>query len=188
MSETEAQLVERCLSGEESALAEFVQQYQALVFGLCFRMLQHRQDAEDVAQEIFLRAFRALNRWDPTRPIRPWLMKIAANRCRTALQVRGRKKTVPLPPEQSENTTSDLQSAADLAEELQQALATLREDYRLCFLLYHHQELSVAEISDVLDCPEGTIKTWLHRARRLLADRLSRRGVTPDAERALQGI
>lgn len=188
MTDSDASLVERCLRGEDSAMRLFVQKHQSAVFGLCFRMLRHRQDAEDVAQEIFLRVFRALDRWDPTRPLRPWLMKIAANRCRTALQNRSRRRSVPLQSEQQVASPGESDSGGELAEELEQALQTLREEYRLCFVLYYGQELSVAEVSEVLDCPEGTIKTWLHRARRLLAERLARRGVTLDAQRSLQGI
>ena len=67
-----------------------------------------------------------------------------------------------------------------LGEELELALAELREDYRTCFVMYHQKELSYQEIGEVLDCPQGTIKTWLHRARAQLARRLQERGIVAD--------
>ncbi len=78
-------LVEALLSGDPDAPSQFVGLFQQVVFGLCLRMLNHRQDAEDVAQETFVRALRSIHRVDPDRPVRPWLLGIAANRCRTAL-------------------------------------------------------------------------------------------------------
>lgn len=177
MSE-DSELVCGCLAGDADALRAFVQRFQAVVFGLCFRMLSHREDAEDVSQEVFLRAFRNLRQWDPDRPLIPWLLTIAANRCRTWLSNRRRRD---LPAEFAENIADPAAGAprTDLAEELQLALDKLREDYRLCFVLYHLSELSLAEIAEATGSPEGTIKTWLHRARRELADHLQRRAIVP---------
>ena len=186
MAEDDSALVERCLAGEEDGLREFVERFQGMVFGLCYRMLGHREDAEDVAQDVFLRVFRSLNRWDSARPLKPWLIVITANRCRTVLKSRTR---LPVPSEfaalQSIDTpASDL----DLGEELQLGLDRLREEYRTCFILFHQQELSCLEIAEVLKCPEGTVKTWLHRARRELAEFLLRRGVVPHVEYELQRV
>ncbi|MGH7200444.1 MAG: RNA polymerase sigma factor, partial [Planctomycetaceae bacterium] len=75
-----------------------------------------------------------------------------------------------------------------LAEELEQALAQLREEYRTCFVLFHQQELSCAEIGEILDCPQGTVKTWLYRARRELAEILQRRGIGPGARHELHRL
>ncbi|MBS0262675.1 MAG: sigma-70 family RNA polymerase sigma factor, partial [Planctomycetes bacterium] len=114
-------LVRDCLAGNVDSLREFVQRFQPAVFGLCFRMLSHREDAEDVAQEVLLRALRNLSRWDPARPLYPWLMTIAANRCRTRLSQRTRRD---LPAEFAEQVADDTspQTRVDLAEELQLAL------------------------------------------------------------------
>ena len=72
-------------AGDPQALRLLIEQYQGVVFGLCYRMMNHRQDAEDVVQETFVRALKAIAGFDTARPIRPWLLEIAANRCRTAL-------------------------------------------------------------------------------------------------------
>lgn len=172
---SEVELVSGCLAGRNTSLVAFVELHQGAIFGLCLRMLRHRHDAEDVTQEVFTRAFRSLKGWDPTRPLRPWLLAIAGNCCRTALAQR-LKRPVQQPaaaelPEQEVWSTPD-----DFSEVLQHALAGLREDYRTCFILFHQQELSIPEIAASLGCPEGTIKTWLHRARKELAEFLRQRG------------
>jgi len=70
----------------------------------------------------------------------------------------------------------------DVAEEVNIALEKLREEYRNCFVLFYVQELSCAQIGEILGCPQGTVKTWLHRARKELAGHLQRRGVVPSVE------
>jgi RNA polymerase sigma-70 factor, ECF subfamily len=178
-------LARACLTGDAEALSAFVRRYQSVVFGLCYRMLGQREDAEDVVQEVFLRAFRGLAGWDQTRPIRPWLLTIAANRCRTWLVQRARRA----PATDFLAGIADDDPAPgrfDLAEELQLALAELREGYRMCFILYHVHELELAEIAEIVDRPEGTIKTWLHRARKELANRLERRGIMPQVSHAVR--
>jgi RNA polymerase sigma-70 factor (ECF subfamily) len=174
----DVELVTACMAGETEACRAFVRKYQAPVFGVCFRMLGHREDAEDVAQEVFLRAFRNLNQWDRVRPLMPWLLTIAANRCRTWLSRFGRRPISAEFVEEARDRTHPA-GGSDLAEELQLALEHLREEYRLCFVLYHQSELSLSEISEIVGSPRGTIKTWLRRARQELADHLQRRGIMP---------
>jgi len=79
----DATLVRHCLRNDPRAIRTLVEQFQDLVFGMCVRMLGHRHDAEDVTQEVFLRIFRSLRRWDSARPLKPWVLVIAVNRCRT---------------------------------------------------------------------------------------------------------
>lgn len=183
----DAALIRRCLAGEEGAARELVERFQAIVFAICYRMLGQREDAEDVAQDVFFRTFRSLKGWDSARPLKPWILAIAANCCRTALKQRpksfsGGSFHVNLLPAE---TTGENR---DLADELQAAVAELREEYRLCFVLFHQEDLSCAEIAAVMSCPEGTVKTWLHRARKEMAERLRRRGVVPHAEYQLHGV
>lgn len=171
-------LVGRCLSGDAAAVREFVEQFQHVVFARCLRMLGDRQDAEDAMQETLLRAVRGLHQWDHERPILPWVLTIAANRCRTAL-VRRRERPAPhghlpepvLPPESGRH---------DLGEELEAALQELRDEYQAVFRMFYLQEWNCTEIGRSLGVPEGTVKTWLHRARKEIAERLKRRGVVSD--------
>ncbi len=179
MVETEVCLVERCMAGDESAMRRFVQRFEGLVYGLCLRMLRRREDAEDAAQEVFFRTFRSLHRWDSDRPLTPWLVTIAANRCRTALDRRSKLPFTAALPDQEADSAG---GAKELAEELQLAFEQLRPDYRRCFELFYRSELSVAEVGDRLGVPQGTVKTWLHRARKELVEHLERRGVTPGGD------
>jgi RNA polymerase sigma-70 factor (ECF subfamily) len=170
-------LVEALLSGDPHAPRLLVERFQGVVFALCYRMMGHRHDAEDVAQETFLRALRGIAGFDPGRPIQPWLLGIAANRCRTALVRRARR---PGPSEAVEDRADHRPGLVDpdgLAVELERALGRLRPEYRAVFTLYHEQNLAYEDIAQALGRPVGTVKTWLHRARGELADHLSRRGV-----------
>jgi RNA polymerase sigma factor (sigma-70 family) len=170
-------LVEALRAGDPLAPAELVERFHGIVFGLCFRMMGHRHDAEDVAQETLLRALRGIAGFDGSRPLRPWLLGIAANRCRTALGRRSRRpSTVEAAPEAVDHRPG-LVDPDDLASELERALERLRPDYRLVFALFHEQGLPYEEISQTIGRPVGTVKTWLHRARGELAEYLVRRGL-----------
>jgi len=177
----DAILIQKCLAGNEAAMRAFTAKYQNLVYSLCLRMLGHREDAEDVAQESFLRIFRALDRWDPSRPVKPWLLTIVANRCRTALT---RRSKLPVSNDTAMNVeierrehSKHAREQIDIADELQVALSGLREEYQLCFVMFYQQELSYEEIAEILDRPQGTVKTWLHRARAQITDCFRQRGV-----------
>jgi len=115
----------------------------------------------------------------PDPNIKPWLLTIAANRCRTFLSKRSKR---PVPTEfASELAVSQSpEQVQDLSEELQKAINLLREDHRTCFILFHQESMSCQEIAKILERPEGTIKTWLHRSRQELASTLRQRGIVPE--------
>jgi RNA polymerase sigma-70 factor (ECF subfamily) len=169
-------LVRRCLRGDPEAMERLVQEHQAGVFGVCVRLLQHRQDAEDVTQEVFLRVFRSLRRWDNRRPLRPWIMGITVNRCRTWMVQRARR---PEPVDYLHETPARAEEddANELVREIRAAVRDLRHEYRSVFVLFHEQGLPYEEIARALRKPVGTVKTWLHRARLEVLDRLRKRGM-----------
>jgi RNA polymerase sigma-70 factor (ECF subfamily) len=108
-------------------------------------------------------------------------LAIAGNRCRSWLTSRRR---VPLPTDlvdDLEDGSAEVHGIRALTEEVDLALLGLREEYRTAFLLFHQHELSYAEISATLDCPVGTVKTWIHRARQELARQLRARGVVEES-------
>lgn len=180
---------DRCLNGDQSAMLELVRQFHGQVFGLCLRMLGHRQDAEDAAQETFVRALRSLASWDDQRDFEPWLLAIAGNRCRTMLSARGRRfRGEALIEEALPDPRSATIAVGDWAEEIERGLATLRGEHRLAFELFHHRELSYQEIGEIMDCPVGTVKTWVHRARKELMAWLRRREIEEDSQHALRRI
>lgn len=170
-------LVNQCLEGSQSAIGELVDRFRGQVFGLCYRMLGQREDAEDATQETFVRVVKNLHRWDSNRAFEPWLLTIAGNRCRTKLAKRKRRPNeltlnLPLPDQTVENRKAEL-----LAEEVTLGLSGIREEYRSAFLMFHQREMSYLEIAEELEVPLGTVKTWVHRGRRELISRLRKRGV-----------
>lgn len=147
-----------------------------MVFGLCLRMLRHREDAEDAVQETFVRVANNLHRWDSTKSFEPWLLTIAGNRCRTRLAKRCRQPKIgclDVPVEDSSHLETP---AAQLTEEVEMVLRTLRDELRVAFLLFYQKQLAYAEIAQQMNVPLGTIKTWVHRARKELIERLHQRG------------
>ena len=137
--------------------------------------------AEDVTQEVFLRVFRSLTRWDSTRPLRPWLLGIAVNRCRTWV---GRRAARPELADYLHETPDHrpVDDSTELRTEIRAAVDALRDEYREVFVLFHEQGQSYEEIAEAIGRPVGTVKTWLHRARIEILDRLRTRGLVPDEE------
>jgi RNA polymerase sigma factor (sigma-70 family) len=181
VSTDETGLVRRCLQGHPESMRGLIERFQTDVFGLCIRLLNHRQDAEDVTQEVFLRVFRSLHCWDSSRPLKPWIMGITVNRCRTWLSQRTKRPDIV---DYLHETVSkdDADDSQELVTEIQLALGNLRTDYRSVFVLFHEQGQSYEEIAQAMDRPVGTIKTWLHRARTEVLDRLKKRGMVPEEE------
>ena len=169
-------LVGRCLEGQQNAFFELIQRFKGPVFGLCYRMLGQREEAEDATQETFVRVVRNLHRWDPERAFEPWLLTIAGNRCRTRLAKRKRRPTTQTLDYPIQDSSHLVAAADQLAEEVNVALVKVREQYKQAFLLFYKKQLCYAEIAEQLEAPLGTVKTWVHRARRELIEQLKTRG------------
>lgn len=177
--------IRRCLRGEKDAFAHLVQRYQAQVLALCLRMTGSREDAADVAQQVFINAFRRLDQFDQNLPFRPWLMRIAANECIAFLRRRGRQ-----PPqaggEALEALTDPGQSApslVDLAEDrerVRRAVDQLPDQYRtVAALLLPGAQLHGDRPADRPQRRHGG-HPQLHRAKQLLRRLLSEKEVTSD--------
>jgi RNA polymerase sigma-70 factor (ECF subfamily) len=177
----EAALVRRCLRGEPEAIRSLVDRFQTEVFSLCVRLLSHRQDAEDVTQEVFLRIFRSLKRWDSARPLKPWIIGITVNRCRTWMSQRARR---PELADYLQETVAapETDDARELLSEIHAALQQLRPEYREVFVLFHEQGQPYDVIAEAVGRPVGTVKTWLHRARMEVLERLRERGMVAKEE------
>ena len=188
----DASLVRRCLKDDPNAFRLLVEKYHAEVYGTALRILRRPEDAEDLTQETFLRAFRALGRYDPTRPFGAWLHTIVARLCIDHHR-RNRAKLISLTqPEEGtsgEERTIDLEDPGDLPDEvaarselaqrLEALVATLPPDSRAAILLRHQQDLPYEEIARVLGVPLGTIKARIHRARIMLKEKLLAQGDIP---------
>lgn len=165
-------------------MAELFGQHREMVYRVCMRFLGHHHDAEDVTQETFHRAAASINRWDPQRPIEPWLAAIAGNRCRTLLSRRRRETTVQsidelptnlLPIGRVDSTGSEPPIVLD--EWLNHALAELPDHQRRAFELIHRDNLSYPQAADRMGRSTGTIKTWVRRARLIVRERGRRDGI-----------
>jgi len=187
MGADDQSLVERCLAGDEMAYRELVARYERPVYSLALRMLGRVEDAEDVVQETFVRMFRALDRYDPGRSFRAWILTIASRLSIDHLRRRGAKwvpLTVTEPGSADEERERDLPDPGlgpeDLAvrgdeeEGVEGLIQALPPHYRIVVVMRHMQDLSYEEIAAALKVPLGTVKARIHRARALLKEMLEK--------------
>jgi RNA polymerase sigma-70 factor (ECF subfamily) len=175
-------LVVQALAGEKEAFGTLVKRFERPVYGLIVRMVRNPAEAEEIAQEVFIKAYTKLQSFDRSRKFSSWIFKIAHNAAIDYLRKK-RVQTVPLesPPEQEGGQLADILAGperdepeqvavrGELAEALELAMASLRPEQREVLLLRFQHGLSYAELSEVMSLPLGTIKTHLHRARKRLA-------------------
>lgn len=186
---TDAELVERALGGEERAYADLLSRYERPVFTLVLRMVRDRNLAEDLSQEAFVKAFGKLASYDPARKFSSWLFKIAHNAAIDHLR-RRELDTVSLDAPVGEDDDGPLRTVedsagetpeaaaqrADLSRALTRSVAGLRPEYREVVLLRYQAGLEYNEIVEATGFPLGTVKTYLHRARKELAELLEAQG------------
>lgn len=177
----EASLIDQAVDGNQDAFSQLMHRYAGAVYSLAYRMLGNGHDAEDASQEIFLRAYAHLARFDQSRRFSTWLLSIASNYCIDRLR---RKRfswlTLDDVAFSLPSTQHGPEQRAELAEQrtaVQQALQDLPEGYRLVTILRYWHDMSYQEIAEATGLTESTIKTRLHRARHMLADLLRTQGV-----------
>jgi RNA polymerase sigma-70 factor (ECF subfamily) len=175
--ESNAVLAKRISAQDSSAFAQFVDRYQQFVFGICFSILRHRQDAEDATQDTFTRVARYLDRWDPRRPLEPWLATVAGNRSRSHLARRRSYAPLTAAEEPESLSTPQDQAAEAMREEIALAMGDLPDRQRMAFEFFHEHSMSYIQIAGKMNCPVGTVKTLVHRARLSLINQLQRRDV-----------
>lgn len=172
-------LVAKVLGGDQQSFAMLVERHQQQVYNLTYRMLNNAGEAEDAAQEAFLRAYQHLDRYDPTRPFKTWLLSIASNHCID--RIRKRRMTLlsidePLPPHPELMSKITGPEESLLMDErntlIQEMLEELPSDYRAAVILKYWYDMSYAEIAETLETTESAIKSRLFRARQTLAQKL----------------
>lgn len=178
----EASILARCRSRDPMAFRAFVVRYERMVFALLSRILVGRHDVEDLAQETFVRAYRAFPDFDPEGPakVSTWLLTIAT---RLALDTR-KKKTLSGSPIADDLPTSqpspeDEMSRRQLGRAIERAAAALPDDQRAAFVLAEYHGVAIADIAHALSVPENTVKTRLFRAREKMREALAREWRTP---------
>lgn len=179
MSE-ETAWIEAARAGDDRAFGHLVETYQRPVFSLAYRMLGNAGDAEDAAQEAFLKAYRALASYDPARPFSTWILSITAHHCIDRLRRRRMQEIsldgLPAWRAIPANVPDPQRSAelADRADRVAHLLASLPDTDRLVIVLRYWHDLGYAEIAEVTDTSISAVKSRLHRARRQLAEALAR--------------
>jgi RNA polymerase sigma-70 factor (ECF subfamily) len=177
MPPTEQELAERSQRGDLDAYGELVRLHQGGVFSVCYRLLGERGEAEDAAQETFIRVYERLHLFDPQRPFGPWVRRAAANLCLNRIEAR-RDPGLPFDDElesahaASEPSPEALVEKNEESARLWRAIINLPPHYRAVIELRHFQELSYDEIARALEIPVEVVKTHLHRARKILSMRL----------------
>jgi len=160
------QLVHEASGGDLDAFEQLVRSLQRRVYGFAYQHLRDMEEAHDLAQEIFVKLYRNLARYDLERPFEPWFWKLAANAA-----INYRRKRVPLPVELSEETP-DGEAHRQHDPALLQALAQLDPAYRLPILLHYYADLSLEQVGRSLNLSVPAIKSRLHRARAQLRNSL----------------
>ncbi len=173
----DAALLEDCKRGDRKALDSLVRRYERPVYNAAFRMLGNPDEAADVTQTVFLKAFENLDRYDPQHKFFSWIYRIAINE--SINQFNRRKPTEPLVENlESGSDTPESSFAADrLSQDLQTALMELQEDYRAVIVLRHFTEYSYRQIGNILEIPEKTVKSRLFSARQKMKEGLEKLGV-----------
>jgi len=171
----DAGLVERVRAGDSTAFDALVQAYMRQAFQLAYRVVGHREDAEDLVQEAFLAAYQYLDSYDATRPFGPWLMRIVLNRGSNLRRSRARRETEPETDAVSPAPSAlDESERAEAREQLARAMELLSERQRMIVTLFDVDGLTSTEIGELIDLSPGTVRWHLHEARRTLRGALSR--------------
>lgn len=173
----EAHLVSRAQQGETVAFEILADTYREAMRSQALRMLRDVEDANDAVQEALLKAFRAIRSFQPGRPVLPWLLRICSNCCVDALRARRHAcESLEKHEHSLRDTAVDVHDDAEASVEddmVRDAVDRLPQQYRRIIMMRHYRQMEVGEIASALNKPEGTIKSWLFRARALLRKELS---------------
>ncbi|WCK54804.1 RNA polymerase sigma factor SigW [Aneurinibacillus sp. Ricciae_BoGa-3] len=184
MDLAEQRIILRTKKGDREAFAELVDLYKDRVYRIAYRMLGNKQEAEDVAQETFLKVYANIQSYDPNYKFSTWIYRIASNLCID--QIRKRKQTFSLDAEVTGSDGLDWHDRLpdanqgpeetvitdELQEEVQSAIMKLSPNYRAIMILRYIEDLSLQEISEAISLPISTIKTRIHRGREALRKKL----------------
>lgn len=169
---TDAELARQCRRGQDAAWREAVRRFSPMVFRLAIRMLGNEADAHDACQEVFLNMHRSFDTYDATRPMRPWVARVAYNACLHRLRGAMTRATGAVDPssfaEISDDRAANPESAAATAERadhLGAAFEELASRDRALLILRYREGLSDAEVAEATGMAVGTVKTRIHRAK-----------------------
>src|SRR6187399_536335 len=187
MTRTDEELVARATAGDQDSFNQLVARWERPIYALAFRTLGREEEARDVVQEAFLRAFRGLKGFRGQAKFSSWLYRITLNLCRDWIR-RERRQPIAQAPEGVDlldlaseqsptETIEDLVARKEISQAVARIMADLPEDQRTAILLKEYHGLTFQEIADMLDCPLSTVKTRLYQGLSVLRRQLDREGV-----------
>src|SRR5881392_787860 len=193
MTWTDEELVAKSIRGDADSFNELVLRWERPIYALAYRTLGREEDARDVCQETFLRAYRALKGFRSEAKFSSWLYRIALNLCRDWIRRQRRTPVVQLPEDvdvmelaaEREPTESieDVLERHDLTRAVEKAMAKLPEEQRTAIILKEYHGLTFQEIADLVGCPLSTVKTRLYQGLTVLRRELARDAGAKDAGR-----
>ena len=172
---TDYDLIQKCLAGQQEYFEELVTRYKKLIFSVVYNMINDKEEISDISQEVFIRIYKALDRYNPEYKFSTWAVRIATNLC---LDIHRKKKINSAPIEEIEDFSDgvDTPEASYLqkerSEKIRRAIQSLPEKYRTPIILFHQNGLSYEEMTKVLGEPMTIIKNRLYRARLMLREAL----------------
>ena len=187
MATTDEELVARSRGGDLDSFNQLVLRWERPIYALAYRVIGREEDARDVAQEAFLRAFRALGGFKGQAKVSSWLYRITLNLCRDWMR-RERRTPIVQAPEgldiielageaEPSEPIEDVLSRKDLGRAVEKAMALLPEEQRTAIIMKEYHGLTFQEIADLLDCPLSTVKTRLYQGLSVLRKQLREDGV-----------
>lgn len=178
--EEESRLVRRAQRGDRAAFGVLVEAYKERAYLAALSLVQNHEDARDMSQDAFVKAFRALARFETERPFFPWYYRILRNTCMSFLKRHGRarmvsldqlveEKHVQIPEKEGKNDPRGRLQEEQMSAHLREALSKLKPKFREIIAMKHFEEMTYEEISQALNLPEGTVMSRLFYARKELA-------------------
>jgi RNA polymerase sigma-70 factor, ECF subfamily len=173
METSDSQLIERLQRGEDAAFDELLSLYQHPVINFCYRLLGDAGDADDVAQDVFVRVYQRIGDYRPGGKFSTWLFALARNACIDRLRYRKRHPTEPLDGAPEPATVSHETEAREIGEHIAAAVSELPEDQRTALVLAEYHGMSYVEIADIMRTSEKSVESRLYRAKQTLRQRLA---------------
>lgn len=169
------ELIENCLDGKQEAFSELVSRYKRLIYSVVYNMIKDKQEVSDISQEVFIKIYKSLARYNPDYKFSTWSVKITTNLC---LDILRKKKIDSIPIEEIESVSSGVPTPEDKyidkerSIRIKKAIEELPEKYKTPIILFHQNGLSYSEMTEILGEPMTIIKNRLYRARLMLKEKL----------------
>jgi RNA polymerase sigma factor (sigma-70 family) len=169
------EIIQKCLAGNQQYFEELVTRYKKLIYSVVYNMINDKEEVNDISQEVFIRIYKSMDRYNPEFKFSTWSVRIATNLC---LDILRKKKVDTTPIEEIGDVSSDGDTpearyiSKERSQKIRRAIEGLPEKYRTLIILFHQNGLSYEEMTNVLDEPMTIIKNRLYRARLMLREAL----------------